>query len=97
MATQTATALCELDGNVIVVCPHCAGVHAHPVETTGRLIAIPAACDEKLMYIIPETMKGRALLSAMNVYRYETERKRQQYHRKKTTKTLPNGLGEVSR
>lgn len=83
----TATALCEIDDNVLVICPHCACVHQHPIATTGRLIEVPAGCGEERTYIIPETLKGRALLSAMNVYRYETERKRQQYHRRKATKT----------
>lgn len=79
-----ATAICEVDDKVVVICPHCTAIHAHDKATTGRLIEIPAACDETLRYVIPETMKVRTLNSALNVYRYEAERKRQQYIRKKS-------------
>jgi hypothetical protein len=83
----TATAILELNNNVLVVCPHCTNVHSHDAATTARLIAIPAQCDAEKSYVIGETMKSRNLLSALNTYKYETERKRNQYYRKKATTT----------
>jgi hypothetical protein len=82
---MNAIAIAEVDNNLLVVCPYCSGIHALDKATTGRLIELPAVCDDTKKYIIGETLKPKSLISAMNLYNYETERKRKQYQKRKAT------------
>jgi len=82
---MNAVAITEIDAKVLVVCPYCSDIHALDKATTGRLIEIPAVCDPTKKYIISETLKPKTLISAMNLYNYETERKRKQYKKRKAT------------
>jgi hypothetical protein len=82
---MNATAIAEVDSKVLIACPHCSMIHALDKATTGRLIELPADCDPQKRYIVGETLKTKTIISAMNLYQYETERKRKQYQKRKVT------------
>lgn len=71
---------------IAVFCPYCLNLHFCDSETTPRLIEIPAQCNEHQTYIIGAVVKPKTLHSALNLHKYETERKREQYYKRKERK-----------
>lgn len=57
-----ATCIYELPDSIMVVCPHCEGIHLLPLDT-GRLAPIPAACDGGKEYAVSATLKAKSLAS----------------------------------
>lgn len=84
-----AFALFDLTEGVLVLCPHCSNVHTHLTDP-GRLINVSAPCDETKTYKISKTLTGKQISSGLKAYRYDLEKKRRAYARKKASRTVGN-------
>jgi hypothetical protein len=81
-----AFAIADVADKLVVLCPYCHNYHTYETKSTPRLIEIDAMCDGTKKYKITDFLKTDKLFYAITLYKYEKERRRKNYHTKKTKK-----------